>query len=339
MLELVVGCLAGAAAFAYWWETRAPHEVRPTLRVAGAWSVGWLLIGLLPTALFGVFGDSGQATSYAAVYLIERALSVDNVFVFVVLIAAFQIPAHEHDRLVSRGSLFAFAVRAPAIVIGVALFEAVHPITYVLGVLLVTLAWQTARADPGRVHDQGRLLVTLQRRLPVREHVEGRWVVSRDGRRHLTPALMCLVALVLADVAFAADSIPAGLAISHEQLLLLTANLFALLGLRALYRVILIARARLRYMNHTIAVLLLLAGLKLLAKDVVEVGPVASLASVGVTFAVGSTVALYMARRSQPAWRRGTRSVDPRWEPERTLTDHGLAPQAGPLDSESPLPR
>jgi len=300
--ELAVGCLAGVTVFGYWWETRrAAREARATLRVAGTWSAAWLLIGLLPTALFGVFGDSGQATSDAAVYLIERALSLDNVFVFVVLIAAFQIPAPEHNRLVSRGSLFAFAVRAPAIVIGVALFQAVHPISYALGLLLVALAWQTARADPGRVHAPGRVLAALQRRLPVSEHVERRWIVSRNGRRLLTPALMCLLALVLADVAFAADSIPAGLAISHEQLLLLSANLFALLGLRPHYQIVLIARARLRYMNHTIALLLLLAGLKLLASDIVEVAPVASLVAVSVIFAVGSAVSLYAARRAQPA--------------------------------------
>jgi tellurite resistance protein TerC len=302
MRELAVGCLAGVTALAYWWETRrASREAHATLRVAGTWSAAWLLIGLLPTALFGVFGDSGQATSYAAVYLIERALSIDNVFVFVVLIAAFEIPAPEHNRLVSRGSLFAFAVRAPAILIGVALFQAVHPISYALGLLLVALAWQTVRADPGRVHAPGRLLAALQRRLPVSEHVERRWIVSRNGRREVTPALMCLVALVLADLAFAADSIPAGLAISHEQLLLLSANLFALLGLRPLYQIILIARARLRYMNHTIALLLLLAGLKLLASDIVEVGPVVSLVAVSVIFAVGSAVSLYAARRAQPA--------------------------------------
>jgi tellurite resistance protein TerC len=112
---------------------------------------------------------------------------------------------------------------------------------------------------------------------------------------------MCLIALVLADLAFAADSIPAGLAISHEQLLLLSANLFALLGLRPLYHAILIARARLRYMNQTIAILLALAGLKLLAKDIFEVGPVASLVAVSVIFTVGSAVSIYAARRDQPA--------------------------------------
>lgn len=297
MREVAGACLAGVTVFAYWWETRHPPlEARATLRSAGAWSAAWLLIGLLPTALFGAFGSSSEATSYAAVYLIERALSIDNVFVFVVLIAAFEIPRPEQNRLVSSGSLFAFGVRAPAILIGVALFDAVHVIGYALGLLLLALAWQTARADKAQVHGPGRLVTAQQKRLPVSEHVARRWVVSRDGRRQATPTLMCLIALVLADVAFAADSIPAGLAISDQQVLLLTANLYALLGLRPLYETIVIARARLRYMNQTIAVLLLLAALKLLSNEIVEVSPAASLVVVSTIFAVGAAVSLYATR-------------------------------------------
>ena len=103
MREIALGCLAGVTVLAYWWETRQkPHGARSTLRTAGMCTAVWLLMGLLPTALFGLFGDSGEATSYAAVYLIERALSIDNVFVFVVLIAAFEIPRSEQNRLVSR---------------------------------------------------------------------------------------------------------------------------------------------------------------------------------------------------------------------------------------------
>jgi len=298
--ELAVGCLAGVTVLALWLETRSPRRrARSSLRVAAAWSGAWLLIGLLPAAVIGVFGDTGQATSYAAVYLIERALSVDNVFVFVVLIAAFQIPAREHDRLVNRASLAAFAVRAPAIVVGVALLDAVHPIGYALGVLLLALAWQAARSDPAKeAAGPSRAVAALQRRLPVGEHVQGRWIVSSGGRRRATPALLCLLALVLADLAFAADSIPAGLAISHDQVLLLTANLFALLGLRPLYHALVIARARVRYMNRTIAALLALAGLKLLAGDLVEVTPVMSLVAVSATFALGSAASLYATRRT-----------------------------------------
>jgi len=300
MRELAVGGLAGVTVLALWWETRRPPgRARSSLRVAATWSAAWLLIGLLPAAVIGVFDDSRQATSYAAVYLIERALSIDNVFVFVVLIAALRIPAREHDRLVNRGSLMAFAMRAPAIVAGVALLNAVHPIGYALGLLLLVLAWQAARADPAKESaGPSRAVAALQRRLPVSEHVERRWIVRSGGRRQATPALMCLLALALADLAFAADSIPAGLAISHDQVLLLTANLFALLGLRPLYHALVIARTRLRYMNQTIAALLLLAGLKQLATDLVEVTPVTSLVAVSATFALGSAASLYATRRT-----------------------------------------
>jgi tellurite resistance protein TerC len=298
--ELAVACLAGGTVCAFWWETRnPPREARSTFRSACTWTLVWLVLGLLPTALIGAFGDSHEATSYAAVYLIERALSVDNVFVFVVLIAAFAIPAREHDRLVARGSLFAFAVRAPAILIGVALFNAAHVIAYAFGLLLLALAWQTARADTQRVHGGGRLQAMLARRLAMSEHIDRRWLVNRDGRTQVTPMLMCLLALGLADLAFAADSIPAGLAISHDRLLLLTANLFALLGLRPLYHAIVFARERLRYMNQTIAVLLLLAALKLLSSDIVEVSPAASLVAVCAVFALGSTASLYLTRRDR----------------------------------------
>ena len=292
MREAAVGCVAGVTGLAYWWEARQQgSSARSSFSIAARWSVVWLLIGLLPTALFGLLADADEASAYAAVYLIERALSIDNVFVFVVLIAAFELPRTE------LASLLAFAVRAPAILVGVALFDAVHPIAYALGLLLLVLAWQTARAGSGHGHGSGRVVAALQRRLPVSEHVQRRWIVSRGDRRYATPALMCLIALVAADVAFAADSIPAGLAISHQLPVLLTANLFALLGLRPLYQLIVIARARLRYINQTIAVLLLLAALKLLSSDIVHVGPAASLIVVGTAFAIGAAVSL-SARRA-----------------------------------------
>jgi tellurite resistance protein TerC len=293
----VLGGQAVLTVCAYWWETRSPpDESRSKLRSAGMWSAAWLLIGLLPTALFGLFSDSRAASAYAAVYLIERALSLDNVFVFLVLIAAFEIPSREHARLVSSGSLFAFALRAPAIVVGVALFDALHAVGYALGVLLLALAWQTARSGKAQAHGPGRVITALQRRIPVSEHVERRWIVRRDGRREVTPMLMCLVALVLADIAFALDSIPAGLAISHDQVILLTANLFALLGLRPLYQMVAVARARLRYMDQTIAALLLLVAVKLLSNDIVQVSPVASLAVVATVLATGAAVSLLATR-------------------------------------------
>jgi tellurite resistance protein TerC len=144
------------------------------------------------------------------------------------------------------------------------------------------------------------LVQTLQRRLPVSAHARRSWIVIEDGRRKVTPMLMCLIAVVLADLAFAVDSIPAALAISHDAVLLLSANLLALLGLRALYQLVAIARERLRYMSETIAVLLLLAGCKLLLAGSVEVGPLASLVGVLAVLGAGTALSLRVEGSPQP---------------------------------------
>ncbi len=278
-------------------ETRTSSDQRRSaVRGALAWSAAWLALGLLPTLWFGLFDSPHAAGSYAAVYLIERALSLDNVFVFAVLIATFEIPGREQDRLVSYGALSAFALRIPAILLGVAVFNASHVVGYVLGGVLIVLAWRTARSGGEEAPGANRVVASLQRRLPVSEHVSRRWLVMRDGRREVTPLLLCLIAIVFADLTFAVDSIPAALAISNDATLLLTGNLLALLGLRALFALVTVARERLRYMDQTIAVLLALVGVKLLASDVVHVGPLESLAAVIAVLGAGTAVSLRASR-------------------------------------------
>jgi len=293
MLYAALGVQLALVASAFWVESRS---ARGGARRALLWSAAWLTLGLLPTLWFGLFEDSHAASSYAAVYTIERALSLDNVFVFAVLIATFEIPEAERERLVSYGALAAFALRVPAILVGVAVFEASHFVSYLLGGLLLLLAWHTARSSHDEQRQPSRVVGYLQRRLPVGEHVPRRFLLVRDGRREVTPMLLCLVAIMLADLAFAVDSIPAALAISSDTLLLLTANLLALLGLRALFQLVAIARRRLLYMDQTIAVLLLLVGLKLLAAEAVEVGPLASLGAVLLVLAAGTAISLRASR-------------------------------------------
>jgi tellurite resistance protein TerC len=264
------------------------------------WSAAWLALGLVPIVIFGATRSAGAASSYAAVYLIERALSLDNVFVFAVLISAFAIPASEREELVSWGALAAFALRIPAIFLGVALFDASHLVGYALGALLIVLALQTARAGGAQAREGSRIVAYLQRRLPVSEPAGRRLLVVRDGRRLFTPVLLCLIAIMLADLTFAVDSIPAALAISHDRTLLLTANLLALLGLRALFQLVAVARESLRYMDQTIAVLLALVGLKLLTAHVLSVSPLASLVAVLVVLAAGVGLSLRAASTASP---------------------------------------
>lgn len=308
MLYLALGGQVALVACASWLEIRASRDKRRSpVRGALVWSVAWLGLGLLPTLWFGVFEGGHAASSYAAVYLIERALSLDNVFVFAVLIATFEIPGPEQDGLVSYGALSAFALRIPAILLGVAVFDASHFVGYALGALLVVLAWQTARSGGGEeISSPSRVVAWLQRRLPVSEHVPRRWLIVRDGRREVTPLLLCLIAIVFADLTFAVDSIPAALAISNDATLLLTGNLLALLGLRALFQLVTIARERLLYMDQTIAVLLALVGVKLLAGGVVHVGPLESLAAVVLVLGAGTAISM---RASRP--QRAGRIADP----------------------------
>lgn len=296
MLYVALGGQVVLVAGAFWLETRTSRDTeRSHVRGALTWSAAWLALGLLPTLWFGLFDSPHAAGSYAAVYLIERALSLDNVFVFAVLIATFQIPGAEQDRLVSFGALSAFALRVPAILLGVAVFDASHIVGYVLGALLIVLAWQTARSR-GEPAGPSRVVAMLRRRLPLSEHVPRRWLVVRDGRREVTPLLLCLTAIVVADLTFAVDSIPAALAISNDATLLLTGNLLALLGLRALFQLVTVARERLMYMDQTIAVLLALVGVKLLAGGVVHVGPLESLAAVLLVLGTGTAISLRASR-------------------------------------------
>jgi len=300
MLYVALAGQVVLVAGAFWLETRASEDAKGSaVRGALVWSAAWLALGLLPTLWFGLFDSPHAASSYAAVYLIERALSLDNVFVFAVLIATFEIPRAEHDRLVSFGALSAFALRIPAILLGVAVFDASHVVGYVLGGLLIVLAWQTARSHDKQSTGPNRVVALLQRRLPVSEHLGRRWLVVRDGRREVTPLLLCLIAIVFADLTFAVDSIPAALAISNDATLLLTSNLLALMGLRALFRIVTIARERLLYMDQTIAVLLALVGVKLLAGGVVHVGPLESLAAVVLVLGAGTAVSLRASARDR----------------------------------------
>jgi tellurite resistance protein TerC len=299
VLSVALGALAAVLVLAYWLEARQSGRDRASpLRHALIWSAAWLALGLLPVALFGLIEGAGAASAYAAVYLIERALSFDNVFVFAVLISAFEIPGGERERLVSWGALSAFALRIPAILLGVALFDASHFVAYGLGALLLVLAWQTARSSGPQASGPNPIVAFLQRRCDLAPHAGGRLVVAGERGRRPTPMLICLVAIVFADITFAVDSIPAALAISHETTLLLTSNLLALLGLRALYQLVNVARDRLRYMDETIAALLALVGLKLLAAEVVQIGPLTSLLAVLVVLGVGVAISLRAATSS-----------------------------------------
>ncbi|MEJ7797070.1 MAG: TerC/Alx family metal homeostasis membrane protein [Solirubrobacteraceae bacterium] len=275
------------------------HGREATFRESVIWSLGWLALGLAVTGVVFALNGSEDGVNYLTVYLIERSLSLDNLFVFILLFAYFGVPHEHRARLLFWGIIAALVLRGLAILGGTALIEQFHVVLYLLGVLLLVLAYRIYRGVGDEVDPDRNLVVRGVRRVfPVTDGFrDGHWFVREDGRRHVTPTFLCLAAIVAADIAFAVDSIPAAFAITREPLIIWAGNVFALLGLRALFVLVEGLIKRFRYLDETIAVVLALVAVKLLIEDFVKIGPVLSLVLVFVAFAVGIGASLIGDRR------------------------------------------
>jgi tellurite resistance protein TerC len=271
----------------------------PEFREGLIWSIGWLLLALLVGVLVLVLGDSGDAVDYWTVYLIERSLSLDNLVVFILLFSYFGVPENHRARPLVVGIVAALLLRAGAILGGVALIEAVHVVVYILGATLLVLAYRILRGVAENVDPDRNLVVRGVRKvLPVTSDFrEEKLVVREEGRIHATPLLLCVAAVVAADIAFAVDSIPAAFAITRDPFIIWMANVFALLGLRALFVLVESLIARFRYLNATVAVVLALVAVKLLTEDLYQVGPGLSLVVIAACFATGMIASVVADRR------------------------------------------
>src|SRR4051812_39052911 len=271
----------------------------PGFREAVFWSIGWLVLSLGAAVVLAVIDDRDAGVLYTTVYLIERSLSLDNLFVFLVLFAYFAIPSKDRGRLLFLGIVGALVLRGVFIVVGVAVLDQLHFMLYVLGVGLLVLAFRLLRGVGEEMDPESNLLVRLVRRIyPVApDSGAGRFLVRIEGRRHATPLLLCLAAVIFADVVFAIDSIPAAFAVTRDPLLIWMGNVFALLGLRALFVLVEGLVARFRYLDETIAVLLGLVGLKLLLEPVIEIDHVESLVIIAGVFAIGIAASLIADHR------------------------------------------
>ncbi|PJJ57839.1 TerC family integral membrane protein [Mumia flava] len=247
--------------------TRRPHEV--SMREAIGWSVFYVALPLAFT--FYVWGAHGgdNGLDYLTGYLVEKSLSVDNLFVFMVLLAAFAVPPELQQRVLLYGIAGALVLRTVFIVIGAAAIAAFDEVFLLFGLLLVLTAAKLLRdARRGQAHqvDVARLRsVRLVRRfVPVTEQYEGPRMLGRiDGRRAITPFAVVVVAVLATDVVFAVDSVPAVYGITGDPYLVFVTNAFALLGLRALYFVLHGAMDRLVYLDYGLATILGFIGVKL----------------------------------------------------------------------------
>jgi tellurite resistance protein TerC len=295
----------------------------PDFREAAIWSIGWLVLSLAAALVVWAWHGSEDAVLYTTVYLIERSLSLDNLFVFLLLFAYFGVPMLYRPRLLFWGIVAALALRGVFILGGIALIEQFHVVVYLLGVALLVLAYRIFRGVDEGVDPDRNLMVRLVRKVyPVTGDFRGKaWFVREKGRRYATPLFLCLTAIVFADIAFAIDSIPAAFAITRDPFIIWMANVFALLGLRALFVLVEGLIARFRYLDETIALVLGVVGIKLLIEDAVKIGPVASLAIIAVLFTGGIIASLIADSRDPDSERKRAERA------KRTEQGEGEAPE------------
>jgi len=241
----------------------------PPLRESIAWSVVWIVVAVAAGGALWAWQGGEAGTQYLAGYLLERSLSLDNIFVFAVILGYFAVPAPVQPKVLASGIALAVLLRLVFILAGAALLDAFHATFYVFGALLLYTAWKLLRHDDAQIEpERNRALRLLRRRVPMTSGYHGDRLVARvAGRRIATPLLAVFVVVATTDIVFAVDSIPAIFAVTQEPFVVFAANAFAMLGLRALYFVLVGLMDRFAYLSHGLALILAFIGVKMLLID------------------------------------------------------------------------
>lgn len=249
------------------------REHRVGGREAAAWTAVWIGLSLAFNAWIWYEDGSQAALEFLTGYLIEKSLSVDNIFVFIVLFEYFRVPARYQHRVLFWGILGALVMRGIFIGVGAALVSRFDWIFYLFGAFLVYTGVKIVRNRGTDVHPEENPVVRFfQRFVPLtREYHGKRFLVRRDGRLLATPLLLVLVVVEATDVVFALDSIPAIFGITTDPFLVFTSNIFAILGLRALYFLLADLMGRFRFLPYGLGAVLVFIGVKMLAHGWVEV--------------------------------------------------------------------
>ncbi len=276
---------------------RDAHEV--SLREAGWLSAFYAGIGLAFGGLIWVWRGPEAGGEYLAGYLIEKSLSVDNIFVFSLIFSYFAIPAKYQHRVLFWGIIGAIAFRALFIALGAVLLNNIDWIVYAFGAFLVYTGIRMARGHSVEVHPDRNPVVRLMRRfIPVSDEVRGqRFLVREGGRWIATPLLAALVAVETMDVVFAIDSVPAIFAITDDVFIVFTANVFAILGLRAMYFLLAGTIPRFAYLQTGLALVLVFVGAKMFLTDVGKLPVWISLGVIAVIIGTAIGASLRKARR------------------------------------------
>lgn len=278
---------------------RRAHTIQ--FREALAWCAAWFTLAFLFMWVVYFWRGPHDALAFLAGYLIEWSLSADNIFVFLVIFSYFRVPAEYQHKVLFWGIVGAVIMRAIMVTAGVVLIHQFHWIVYLFGAFLVVTGVHMAFQRETQIHPERNPALKLVRRLfPVTKRYQGgRFIVRRMSLMAVTPLFVVLTVVESTDVVFAVDSVPAVLAISTDPFIVYTSNVFAILGLRALYFVVSGLMQLFHYLKYGLALILVFVGAKMILSDVVDI-PVAVALGVVAMILLGSIVVSLFAT---PEWR------------------------------------
>jgi tellurite resistance protein TerC len=271
---------------------RKAHEV--TVKEALIWSAVWMCLALIFNFLIYYWFGEPKAIEFLTGYLIEKSLSIDNIFVFVLVFGYFQIPAIYQHKVLFWGILGALLMRVIFIFAGVALIEKFHWTIYLFGVFLIYTGYKMlSEKDKKMEPEKNPLIVFVRKFMPVSSHLEGgKFFVTQNGKRAATPLFLVLVVIETTDLIFAVDSIPAILAITQDHFIVYTSNVFAILGLRSLYFALAHVVHRFVYLSTGLAAILMFVGLKMVFADIFKLPTFISLLTIGVIITISIVLSL-----------------------------------------------
>lgn len=276
---------------------RKSHTV--SVKEALIWSVVWISLSLLFNVGIYFWLGANPALEFFTGYLIEKSLSVDNIFIFVLIFSALQVPASYQHRILFWGVIGALVMRGALILSGSALLETFHWVFYVFGAFLVFTGLRMAISHDKEVKPEKNPVLRLVRRfIPVTDnYVGGHFFVRRAGKLLVTPMFLTLVIVETTDLIFALDSIPAIFAVTQDPFIVYTSNVFAILGLRSLYFVFAGAMSQFHYLKFGLAVILVYVGLKMLISDIFHLPEWVSLLFIAVVLLLTIVASLLYNRR------------------------------------------
>lgn len=280
---------------------RTPQEVR--LKEATVWSVVWIILALLFNVGVWVYAGPARGLEFFTGYLIERALSMDNIFVFVLLFNYFGVPAKYQHKVLFWGVLGALIMRSIFILAGAALIAQFEWILYIFGLILIYSGWKMMKEESIEVHPDRNLFIRLAKKFfPIETGYETpKFFIRKENKRYITTMFLVVIAVETTDVLFAVDSIPAVFAVTRDPFIVYSSNVFAILGLRAMYFVLAGVMNSFYYLKHGLSIVLIFVGVKMLAEKFIHISIGLSLGVIAVVLIIAVVMSLYRMKSKENA--------------------------------------